>query len=59
MAVDYPAMRERVYERYPYFRSSFFERRKLFERGQRAVEAAPVVTLPQFPFAQATIAPRS
>lgn len=59
MAVDYPAMRERVYERYPYFRSSFFERRKLFERGQRPVEAAPVLNLPQFPFAQATIAPRS
>jgi hypothetical protein len=59
MAVDYPAMRERVYERYPYFRSSFFERRKLFERSQSPVEAAPVLTLPQFPFAQATIAPRS
>ncbi|HEX7881434.1 MAG TPA: hypothetical protein VF499_01700 [Afipia sp.] len=58
MAVDYPAMRERVFERYPYFRSSFFERRKLFERGQPRVEAATVVTLPQFPFAQATIAPR-
>ena len=59
MAVDYPAMRERVYERYPYFRSSFFERRKLFERGQRPAEEASVLTLPQFPFAQATIAPRS
>lgn len=59
MAVDYPAMRERVYERYPYFRSSFFERRKLFERGQRPVKDASVLTLPQFPFAQATIAPRS
>lgn len=59
MAVDYPAMRERVFERYPYFRSSYFERRKLFERSQPTVEAAPVLTLPQFPFAQATIAPRS
>jgi hypothetical protein len=59
MAVDYPAMRERVYERYPYFRSSFFERRKLFERSQSPLETAPVLTLPQFPFAQATIAPRS
>lgn len=59
MAVDYPAMRERVYERYPYFQSSFFERRRLFERGPLPVEAAPVLTLPQFPFSQATIAPRS
>jgi len=59
MAVDYPAMRERVYERYPYFRSSFFERRKLFERSQPRAEAAPVLTLPQFPFAYATIAPLS
>lgn len=59
MAADYLSVRDRIYERYPYFRSSFFERRKLFERGQRPVEAAPVLTLPQFPFAQATIAPRS
>lgn len=59
MAADYLSVRERIYERYPYFRSSFFERRKLFERGQRPVEEDPVLTLPQFPFAQATIAPRS
>jgi hypothetical protein len=59
MAVDYPAMRERVFERYPYFRSSFFERRKLFERSRAPVESAPVLTLPQFPFVHATIAPRS
>jgi hypothetical protein len=60
MAADYLSVRERIYERYPYFRSSFFERRKLFERGQRPVEeSASVLTLPQFPFAQATIAPRS
>jgi N-acyl-L-homoserine lactone synthetase len=32
MAVDYPRMRERVYSRYPVFRSSLFERRMLFER---------------------------
>jgi N-acyl-L-homoserine lactone synthetase len=35
MAVDYPAMREKVFARYPYFRSSQFERRMLFERGAR------------------------
>ena len=59
MAVDYPAMRERVFERYPYFRSTFFERRKLFERSQVQPESASVVTLPEFPFQKATIAPRS
>jgi hypothetical protein len=58
MAVDYPAMRDRVFERYPYFRSSFFERRKLFERSQQQPDST-VVTLPEFPFKNATIAPRS
>jgi N-acyl-L-homoserine lactone synthetase len=32
MAVDYPAMRDKVFERYPYLRSSYFERRMLFQR---------------------------
>jgi N-acyl-L-homoserine lactone synthetase len=32
MAVDYPAMREKVFTRYPFLRSSYFERRMLFER---------------------------
>jgi hypothetical protein len=36
MAVDYPAMRDKVFERYPYLRSSYFERRMLFQRsGER------------------------
>jgi hypothetical protein len=59
MAVDYPAMRDIVFERYPYFRSSFFERCKLFERNQTQSESLAPVSLPQFPFAKATIAPRS
>jgi len=59
MAVDYPAMRERVFERYPYFRSSLFERRKLFERTQQPADSGTIVTLPEFPFQKATIAPRS
>jgi hypothetical protein len=33
MAVDYPAMRDKVFERYPYLRSSYFERRMLFRRS--------------------------
>ena len=59
MAADYPTVRDRIFERYPYFHSSFFERRKLFERSQPPVQPGSVLTLPPFPFAQATIAPRS
>jgi N-acyl amino acid synthase FeeM len=33
MAADYPAVRERVFQRFPYMRSSAFERRMLFERS--------------------------
>lgn len=32
MAAHYPSIRERVFQRFPYMRSSAFERRKLFER---------------------------
>ena len=38
MAADFPAMREKVFERYPMMRSTAFERRMLFERA-----AAPPV----------------
>jgi N-acyl-L-homoserine lactone synthetase len=43
MAVDYPAMREKVFARYPYFRSSQFERRMLFDRASRHDSAAGVL----------------
>jgi N-acyl-L-homoserine lactone synthetase len=33
MTLDYGAARERVQRRYPFFRSTYFERRMLFERG--------------------------
>lgn len=60
MAADYPEVREKIFERYPYFRSTFFERRKLFEREQVVSEPlAPVLTLPPFPFERATIVLRS
>lgn len=32
MTLDYPAVREPVHRRYPFFRSTYFERRMLFER---------------------------
>ena len=31
MVLDYPAVRDRVHQRYPFYRSSYFERRALFE----------------------------
>jgi hypothetical protein len=33
MAADFPALREKVFERYPMMRSTAFERRMLFERS--------------------------
>jgi hypothetical protein len=55
MAVDYPKLREKVFQRYPLFRSSELERRTLFER--RSGRPLPVVDLPQFPFNQASLVP--
>ena len=59
MAADYPAVREQIFERYPYFRSSYFERRKLFERSSVHSEPLAPVSLPAFPFEKATVVPRS
>ncbi len=39
MTLDYFAERDRVNQRYPFFRSSVFERRMMFERFQEAVAA--------------------
>ena len=33
LAIEFPDMRDKVFARYPFLRSSFFERRKLFERA--------------------------
>ena len=38
MTLDYGAARERVHRRYPFFRSTYFERRMLFERGVDAAQ---------------------
>jgi N-acyl-L-homoserine lactone synthetase len=42
MAVDFPAMRDKVFARYPFLRSTLFERRMLFERAasERLTEVA-------------------
>jgi hypothetical protein len=59
MAVDYPAMRDKVFARYPYLRSSHFERRMLFERRAQVPQVPQVTTLPEYPFERATMVPRS
>lgn len=56
MAAHYPTVRERIFERYPYFRSSYFERRMLFER--RSDPSQPVLNLPPFPFARSVAGSR-
>jgi hypothetical protein len=51
MAANFPAMRDKVFERYPMMRSTAFERRMLFERGGKhrsqadvsASESTPIV----------------
>jgi hypothetical protein len=55
MAVDFPAMRDKVFGRYPYLRSTYFERRKLFER----VGAAGAPEVQDLPFEPTTLAPRT
>jgi hypothetical protein len=40
MTIDYQAVAEQVHRRYPFFRSTLFERRMLFERAP--VSANPV-----------------
>jgi len=57
MAIDFPNMREKVFTRYPFLRSSYFERRMLFERNSDRL--SPVVKLPEFPFERASVVPRS
>jgi N-acyl amino acid synthase FeeM len=43
MAADYPAIREKVFQRFPYMRSSAFERRMLFQRGGEPHSSSPAV----------------
>jgi hypothetical protein len=36
MALHFPSAANELYQKYPFFRSSSFERRRLFERPERA-----------------------
>jgi len=57
MAIDFPGMREKVFTRFPFLRSSYFERRMLFERSSDRLP--PAVSLPEFPCERASVSPRS
>ncbi len=48
MAVDFPAMRDKVFARYPFLRSTAAERRIMFERT--AERLSPPLQSPGFPF---------
>jgi hypothetical protein len=57
MAADYRAIKERVFQRFPYMRSSAFERRMLFER--RGEHRSSLPDLIVSPFERASIVPQS
>src|SRR3954453_23342812 len=54
MAAKYPAIRDKVFQRFPYMRSSAFERRMLFERKGATHSTDAVVS----PFDRASIVPQ-
>ncbi len=53
MAVDYPKLRDKVFRRYPLFRSTQAERQMLFERSRNPL--SPVLDLPEL--GQTSISP--
>lgn len=55
MAIDFPAERDKIFARFPHLRSSYFERRMLFER--RHVPSACVLRLPERLCERASIVP--
>jgi N-acyl amino acid synthase FeeM len=55
MAAHLPTVRERVLARFPFLRSSAFERRMLFERNREGRSPSPDVTVS--PFERASIVP--
>jgi hypothetical protein len=48
MTVHYPSVADQVHQRYPFFRSTFFERRMLFDRD---------LPVPQIPFRSERLPP--
>ena len=54
MDIDFPGMRDKVFARYPYLRSTFFERRMLFERH---ADRVPALARPPFPCENPSLIP--
>jgi hypothetical protein len=54
MAAKYPAIRDRVFQRFPFMRSSAFERRMLFERKGHSL----LPNLKMSPFEHSSIVPQ-
>jgi hypothetical protein len=48
MTVNVAEVAEQVYQRYPFFRSTYFERRMLFERNLFAPRPATVVSMDEY-----------
>jgi hypothetical protein len=57
LAIEFPNMRDKVFARYPFLRSTYFERRKLFERTANPAIAS--IDVPLQPLQRATIVPGS
>ncbi len=57
MAAHYPTVREKVLARYPFLRSTAFERRMLFERSGERRSSSPDMTVS--PFERTSIVPHS
>jgi len=57
MAANFPALRDKVFERYPHMRSTAFERRMLFERSGERRSSSPDVSVS--PFERTSIVPHS
>ncbi len=53
LAIDFPAMRNKVFARYPFLKTTFFERRMLFERSSDRL--APSLTMAEMPIGVASI----
>jgi hypothetical protein len=49
MTIDYQTVAEQVHRRYPFFRSTLFERRMLFERAPVLAGSLPANPLPASP----------
>jgi N-acyl-L-homoserine lactone synthetase len=49
MGLEYPEAREKVHQRYPFFRSTYFERRMLFERPAPATATVRQLLRPEMP----------